>query len=123
MSVNIFSSKKIVGAKGLSGLWARQTFFDLSIGIDETNTFQLKFFIFQENCGRHRFMGVRVIVAYSRNKLALRTRLRNQNLKSKFSTFDSFRDVCVHFYDFLKFVGGLLALKWAWQSFWAIDNC
>jgi len=41
MSVNIFSSKKIVGAKGLSGLWARQTFFDLSIGIDETNTFQI----------------------------------------------------------------------------------
>jgi len=45
MSVNIFSSKKIVGAKGLSGLWARQTFFDLSIGIDETNTFQFNFFL------------------------------------------------------------------------------
>jgi len=30
-------------------------FFDQSIGIDETNTFQLKFFIKHENCGRHRF--------------------------------------------------------------------
>jgi len=48
-------------------------FLDQSIGIDETNTF-------------------RVGVAYSRNKLALRIRLRNLNLKSQFSIFDSFRD-------------------------------
>jgi len=37
-----------------------------SIGIDETNTFQLKFFIYHENCGRHRFsrfVGVKVGVA------------------------------------------------------------
>jgi len=39
---------KIVGATGLVGLWAlkwaRQTFFlGQSIGIDENNTFQLKF--------------------------------------------------------------------------------
>jgi len=50
------------------------------------------------------------------NKLALRTRLRNLNLRSKFSTFYSFRDICVHTYDFLKFVDGLWTLKWAWQS-------
>jgi len=41
---------KIVAALGLGGLWALewawQAFsFDQSIGIDETNTFQLKFFI------------------------------------------------------------------------------
>jgi len=55
-------------------------------------------------------------VAYWRNKLALRTRLRNLNLRSHFSTFDSFRDIRVHINDFLKFVGVLWALKWAWQS-------
>jgi len=36
---------------------------DQSIGIDKTNTFQLKFCIYHENCGRHRlgrFLGVRV---------------------------------------------------------------
>jgi len=30
-------------------------FLDQYIGIDETNTFQLKFFIYHESCGRHRF--------------------------------------------------------------------
>jgi len=55
-------------------------------------------------------------VAYSCNKLALRTRLRNLNLRSHFSMFDSFRDIRVHIYDFSKFVGGFWALKWAWQS-------
>jgi len=49
------------------------------------------------------------------NKLALRTLLRNLNLKSQFSIFDSFRDICVHSYDFLEFVGGLWALEWAWD--------
>jgi len=44
-------------------------------------------------------------VAYSRNKLALRTRLRNLNLRSEFPISDSFRDINVHIYDFLKFVG------------------
>jgi len=34
---------------------------------------------------------------------ALRTKLRNLNLKSQFSIFDS--DIRVHIYDFLKFVG------------------
>jgi len=29
---------------------------DQSIGIDETNTYKLKFCIWHENCGRHRFM-------------------------------------------------------------------
>jgi len=69
---------KIVGATGLSGLWA------LHIHV---------------------------------KKLALRTRLRNLNLKSQFSIFDSFRDISVHTYDFCKFVGGLWASKCAWQTF------
>jgi len=30
-------------------------FFDQSIGIDETNTFQLKFFTKHENCRSHSF--------------------------------------------------------------------
>jgi len=46
--------------------------------------------------GFGRFVGVRVDVAYSRKKFALRTRLRNLNLRSHFSIFDSFRDVRVH---------------------------
>jgi len=41
-------------------------------------------------------VGVRVGVAYLRIKLALRTRLRNLNLRSHFSVFDSFRDLSVH---------------------------
>jgi len=44
-------------------------------------------------------------VAYSRNNLALCTKLRNLNLKSQLSIFDSIRDIRVHIYDFLKFVG------------------
>jgi len=62
-------------------------------------------------------VGVRVGVPYSRNKLALRKGLRNLNLKSLFSTFYSFRDIRVHTYDFLKFVGGLWALKGACKLF------
>jgi len=76
-------------------------------------------------------VGVRVGVAYSLNKLALRTRLRNSHIPiSHFSIFDSFRDIRVHTYDFLKFVGGLCAfffgqsicidknntLEWAWHA-------
>jgi len=64
--------------------------------------------------GLSRFVGVIVGVAYSRNKLALRIRLRNLNLKSQ---FDNFRDIHVHIYDFLKFVGGFWTLGWAWQTF------
>jgi len=89
------------------------------------------------DCGRHRlgrFVGVRVGVSYSRYKLALRTRLRNLNLmsqfyifrnlnqKSQFSIFDIFRDIRVHIYDFLKFVGSLWALKWACQSIGIDEN-
>jgi len=45
-------------------------------------------------------VGVRVCVAYSHNKLALR--------KSEIPIlFDSFRDIRVLTYDFLKFLGGL----------------
>jgi len=86
-------------------------FFCQSICIDETITFQLKFF------SSMRFLRVRVGVVYSRNELALRLRLRNLNQKSQFSIFDIFWDIRVHIYDFLKFVGGLRAFKWAWQSF------
>jgi len=50
-------------------------------------------------------VGVKVGVAYSRNQLALRTRLRNLNLKTQFSFFGIFRDISVHIFDFLKFVG------------------
>jgi len=63
-------------------------------------------------------VGVRVGVAYSCNKLTLRTRLRNINLKSEFSFFDSFPDIRVHMNDFLKLMGGLWALKWASQTVW-----
>jgi len=99
---------KIMGATGLVGLWAWEIFFLVqSIGIDETNTYKLKFCTWHENCGRHRFgrfVDIRVGVAYSRNKLALRTRLRNPNLRSHFSIFNNFRDIRVHIYDFFKFV-------------------
>jgi len=47
-------------------------------------------------------------MAYSCNKLSLRTMLRNVNLKSQFSIFGSFRHISVLIYDFLKFVVGLL---------------
>jgi len=58
-------------------------------------------------------------VAYSRNKLALRKRLRNRILKSQFSIFNSFGDIRVYIFDFLKLVGGLWTLKWAWKTlFW-----
>jgi len=60
------------------------------MGTDVTNTFLLKFFIYHQNCGRHkfrRFVGFRRGVAYSCNKLELRTRLRNLNLKSQYSIF------------------------------------
>jgi len=75
-----------VGVRGGEAIF----FFNQSIGTEETNTFQLKFCIYHENCGRHRprrFVGFSVGVAYSRNKLALRTRLRNLNLKSLFVLF------------------------------------
>jgi len=57
---------------------------------------------------RHRLgrrVGVRVGLTYSHNKLALRTRLRNLNLRSKFSIFDSFPDIHVHIYDFFEVCG------------------
>jgi len=63
-------------------------------------------------------VGVKVCVAYSRNKRALRTRLRNLNFRSRFSIFDCFRDIDVHIYDILKFVGGLWALKSAFLDRW-----
>jgi len=43
------------------------------------------------------FVGVRVRMAYSRNKLALRSRLRNLNLKSQFSVFLRFFEDCGRF--------------------------
>jgi len=56
-------------------------------------------------------MGVRVGVAYWRDKLALRTRVRNLNLKSQLSFYDSFRDVIFHICDLLS----LWSLNWAWK--------
>jgi len=41
--------------------------------------------------------------------------VQGYGIESQFSIFDSFRDINVHIYDFLKFVGGLWALKWAWH--------
>jgi len=69
-----------------------------------------------ENCGRHRFrrlVGVRVGVSSTRNKLVLRRRLRNLNLKSQFSIFDSFQIFAFIFAIFWS----LWALKWAWKIF------
>jgi len=53
-------------------------------------------------------VGVRVGVAYSRNKLALRARLRILNLRSQFSIFNRFRDIHVHIYDFFEVCGRFL---------------
>jgi len=55
-----------------------------------------------------RYVGVALClgVTYSRGKLALCTKLRNQ-----FSIFDIFGDIRE------KFVGGLLPLEWAWWAF------
>jgi len=71
---------------------------------------------FPFSCGRHRFLrfvGVRVGVAYSRNKLALRTRLRKLNLRFFHSLSFIVSEILTFILRFLKFVGGL----WAWQSF------
>jgi len=70
-----FSSHRL---RRLVGVRVREPnfFLDQSIGIKKTNTFQLKFFIKHTNYGHHRFdrfLGVKVGVASSRNKLALRT--------------------------------------------------
>jgi len=56
-------------------------------------------------------MGVTVGVAYSRTKLALSTRLRNLNLRSQFSIFDSSRDNRVLIYHFFKLMGGFVGAK------------
>jgi len=37
-------------------------------------------------------------------------------LRSHFSIFEIFRNIHVHINDFLRFVGGLWALGWAWQT-------
>jgi len=46
---------KILGATGLGGLWGEQYISVKICIIDETNTFQLKFFIQRQNCRSHRF--------------------------------------------------------------------
>jgi len=61
-------------------------------------------------------VGDRQGVAYSREKFVLLTRLRNLNLRSKFSVFDSFRDIRVHIYDFLRFVGVIVGVANFFQS-------
>jgi len=65
-----------------------------------------------------RCVGDRVGVAYSRNKLALRSRLRNLKLKSQFSIFDIFGDIRVHIYNFFKFVG----VKVGVQTFFGLTD-
>jgi len=52
------------------------------------------------------------------------TRLRSLNLRAQFSIFDSFRDIRVHMYDFLKFVGvrvGVATIFWG-QSIGIDEN-
>jgi len=59
-------------------------------------------------CGHHsfvRFVGVRESVAHKRNNLALRTKLRNLNLKFQLSSIDSFRYISDQMDDILKIVG------------------
>jgi len=41
--LTFFSSMKIAGARGLGGLWALEWAWQTLFGIDEDNTFQLKF--------------------------------------------------------------------------------
>jgi len=57
------------------------------------------------------FVGVRVGVAYSRDKLAVRIRLRNLNVRSQFSIFYSFRDIHVQIYDFFEVCGRFVGVK------------
>jgi len=54
-----------------------------------------------------RLVGVREGVAYWRKKLALRTWLRNLN---------SFRDIRVHIYEFLKIVGVKVGVVPSWNK-------
>jgi len=71
-------------------------FLNQLIGIDDTNTFQLKFLSSMNIVGVTGFRGLWVLWAsqvfavcgraYSRNKLALLIRLRNLNLKSQLLT-------------------------------------
>jgi len=63
------------------------------------------------------YVGVRVDVACSRKK-----RLRNLNLKSQFSVFDSLKGIRVYINDFLKFVGVLWAFKWACETFFGLTD-
>jgi len=79
-------------------------FLDPSIGIGETNT------NIHKNCERYRLWRL-VSVAYSRNKLALRKRLRNLNQKFQFSIFDSVRDIRVLTYDFFLVCGRFVGVK------------
>jgi len=47
--------------------------------------------------------------------------IRNLNLKSQFSIFDSLRDIGVHIYDLLKFVAvemGVVNFFWSIDSYW-----
>jgi len=71
---HIYDFLKFVGGMGLRvgvanyyGRWSgRGKFLDQSIGVDESNTFQFKFFRMKivgvtglgENCGRHRFLKI-----------------------------------------------------------------
>jgi len=125
----------IVGVTGFRGLclWASQIlrfvgvkvgvrrFMGVRVGvadIDETNTFQLKIKGGRHRLGRFVGMGVTGLgglwavtscAAYKATNLNLKSQffIFDLNLRSQFSIFDRFRDICVHSYDFFKFVGGL----------------
>jgi len=73
----------------VGGLW-------VGIGMEQNNTHQLKLFFWHENCGRHWF-GRFVGVLYIRNKLALRTKVRNLNLRSLWCITETFYLDCFSF--------------------------
>jgi len=97
---------QIVGVTGFRGLWAWQ--IGQSIGIDENITYVgvANFFLGQSiGSGRGILLGGLWALEWAwhipvRN-LLLRIRLRNLNLKSQFSFFDSFREIRVHTYDLI----------------------
>jgi len=61
-----------------------------------------------------------VVVAQLRNKFALRTKVKNLNLKTQHSSFNNFRNVNVHTHNFFTFLGGLWTLQSAWHHFYTL---
>jgi len=85
---------------------------DQSIGIDETNTFQLKFLFYHQNCGSHsfgRFVGVRVGVANFFLGQSIGIDESNTFHLKLVQTFSIIKTVGA------TVLGGLWALEWAWH--------